>query len=184
VYLSNAEKEALQLTGYGDTPPWAVKQGLEQALGKGTYIPGEESLRIRLADAMDLEERLAEQRVEVAQEADEIDGLKPQCDEESTEAPVIASDEQEGPEGLSTDEWVSPLEIVQEGASEQELGHPDEEAAGPVAAGQEDFSSFTKTQLETFAADMFGVDLDRRKSKEHMIARVQELFNNGNEEAV
>jgi hypothetical protein len=60
VYLSNAEKEALFLTGYGDVPPWAVQQGLEQAVARGTYVPGEESLRIRLADALDLEERLAE----------------------------------------------------------------------------------------------------------------------------
>lgn len=62
MYLSNVEKEALQLTGFGDVPPWAVKQGLEQALAKATYIPGEEALRLRLADALDLEERLAEQQ--------------------------------------------------------------------------------------------------------------------------
>jgi hypothetical protein len=59
VYLSNAEKEALFLTGYGDVPPWAVQQGLEQALARGAYVPGEEALRLRLADALDLEERLA-----------------------------------------------------------------------------------------------------------------------------
>jgi hypothetical protein len=58
VYLSNAEKEALFLTGYGDVPPWAVQQGLEQALARGGYVPGEEALRLRLADALDLEERL------------------------------------------------------------------------------------------------------------------------------
>lgn len=59
MYLSNAEKETLFLTGYGDVPPWAVRQGLEQALARGTYVPGEEALRLRLAEQLDLEERLA-----------------------------------------------------------------------------------------------------------------------------
>ena len=72
MYLSNAEKEALQLTGYGDPPAWAVVQGLEQALGKGTYIPGEEALRLRLADALDLEERLALQQAEELQESGDV----------------------------------------------------------------------------------------------------------------
>ena len=72
MYLSNAEKEALQLTGYGDAPPWAVEQALEQALGKGTYIPGEEALRLRLADALDLEERLALQQAEELQESGDV----------------------------------------------------------------------------------------------------------------
>ena len=72
MYLSNAEKEALQLTGYGDVPPWAVVQGLEQALAKGTYIPGEEALRLRLSDALDLEERLATQQAEELQESGDV----------------------------------------------------------------------------------------------------------------
>jgi len=71
VYLSNAEKEALFLTGYGDVPPWVVQQGLEQALARGTYVPGEEALRLRLANALDLEERLAGQLAEEA-EGDEF----------------------------------------------------------------------------------------------------------------
>lgn len=79
MYLSNAEKEALQLTGWGDVPPWAVEQGLEQGLQQGTYVPGEESLRLRLADALDLEGRLAaagmetrEQQAMEAQQAEEL----------------------------------------------------------------------------------------------------------------
>ena len=72
MYLSNAEKEALQLTGFGDPPTWAVVQGLEQALGKGTYIPGEEALRLRLTDALDLEERLALQQAKELQESGDV----------------------------------------------------------------------------------------------------------------
>ena len=72
VYLSNAEKEALQLTGYGDPPTWAVVQALEQAVAKGTYIPGEEALRLRLTDALDLEERLALQQAEELQESADV----------------------------------------------------------------------------------------------------------------
>ena len=72
VYLSNAEKEALQLTGYGDPPPWAVVQGLEQALAKGAYIPGEEALRLRLTAALDLEERLALQQADELQESADV----------------------------------------------------------------------------------------------------------------
>jgi hypothetical protein len=177
MYLSNAEKEALQLTGYGDVPPWAVEQGLEQALGKGTYIPGEESLRIRLADALDLEERLAAQQAEVAQE-----------EEPSQEAEEATTEDQEAAEEPPADEYHSPLEIVTEGAEESELEVASEEEAAPAAEAQRikdcDFSSFTKTQLETFAADMFGVDLDRRESRDRMIARVQELVDEASEKAV
>ncbi len=79
MYLSNAEKEALFLTGYGDVPPWAVQQGLEQALARGTYVPGEEALRLRLAEQLDLEERLAtaggkttEQQAEELQESADV----------------------------------------------------------------------------------------------------------------
>lgn len=177
MYLSNAEKEALQLTGYGDTPLWAVKQGLEQALGKGTYIPGEESLRIRLADALDLEERLAAQQAEETQEQ-----------EPSQDAEEVTMEDQEVTEEPPADQYRSPLEIVTEGAEEAEQKVAGEEVAAPAAEAQRikdcDFSSFTKTELETFAVDMFGVNLDRRKSREHMIARVQELVDEANEKAV
>lgn len=150
MYLSNAEKEALWLTGYGDVPPWAVQQGLEQALARGSYVPGEEALRLRLVDALDLEERLATQRAE--------------------EAP--------------TDQWRSPLEIVQEGAEEAEQEVTGEEEAMPAAVDQQiedrDFSSFSKTQLVTFAADQFGVKLNRWVSRDELIAQVQNLVDEGN----
>ena len=177
MYLSNAEKEALQLTGYGDAPPWAVEQGLEQALGKGTYIPGEESLRIRLADALDLEERLAAQQAEETQEQ-----------EPSQDAEEVTMEDQEVTEKPPADQYRSPLEIVMEGGEEAEQEVASKEEAAPAAEAQRikdcDFSSFTKTQLETFAADMFGVDLDRRESKDRMIARVQELVDEASEKAV
>ena len=192
VYLSNAEKEALWLTGYGDAPPWAVQQGLEQALARGSYVPGEEALRLRLADALDLEDRLAAQLAEeLADEAegDEfasnlqqglLEGIQaPDGNAEDAAVQEVTSDGQEAPGAPSGDEWRSPLEIVQEGALEQELGHPDEEAAVPAPAevflSDHDFSSFTKTQLVTFAQEMFGVDLDRRESRDHLIAKVQKL---------
>ncbi len=75
MYLSNAEKEALWLTGYGDALPRVVEQALEQALVRGTYIPGEESLRLRLADALDLEERLAA-AVPMEREAEEVAAIE------------------------------------------------------------------------------------------------------------
>jgi hypothetical protein len=228
MYLSNAEKEALLLTGWGDVPPHVVEQGLEQALVHGSYIPGEESLRLRLADALDLEERLAAQQAEETQEQ-----------EPSQDAEEATTEGQEVTEEPPADQYRSPMEIVTERPEEAvgllphlcstctkvfpecdaqdivrnididswaegddadkvvacdgyelkpPLEIPDEEEAAPAAEAQQiedcDFSSFTKTQLEAFAADMFGVDLDRRKSRDHMIARVQELLNNGNEEAV
>lgn len=173
MYLSNAEKEALQLTGYGDVPPWGVEQGLEQALLKGTYIPGEESLRLRLADALDLEKRLAAQQAEETPEQ-----------EQSQDQEVAEEDEedQEATEEPPADLYRSPLEIVTEGVEEAELD------ATPAAEAQQvkdrDFSSFTKTELVTFAADMFGIDLDRRESRDRMIARVQGLVDEASEKAV
>jgi hypothetical protein len=99
VYLSNAEKEALWLTGYGDVPPWAVQQGLEQAQGRGTYVPGEESLWLRLADALALEERLAEQQAEE----------QPRIEEEAAEA---ATEGQEAPRDLLVGEGATTAEQV------------------------------------------------------------------------
>lgn len=169
MYLSNAEKEALQLTGYGDVPPWGVEQGLEQALLKGTYIPGEESLRLRLADALDLEKRLAAQQAEETPEQ-----------EQSQDQEVAEEDEedQEATEEPPADQYRSPLEIVTEGVEKAELD------AETQRIKDCDFSSFTKTELETFAADMFGIDLDRRESRDRMIARVQGLVDEANEKAV
>lgn len=169
MYLSNAEKEALQLTGYGDVPPWGVEQGLEQALLKGTYIPGEESLRLRLADALDLEKRLAAQQAEETPEQ-----------EQSQDQEVALEDEedQEATEEPPADQYRSPLEIVTEGVEKAELD------AETQRIKDCDFSSFTKTELETFAADMFGIDLDRRESRDRMIARVQGLVDEASEKAV
>ena len=184
MYLSNSEKEALWLTGYGDVPPWAVVQGLEQALARGSYVPGEEALRLRLGDALDLEERLATQRADEALNDQSADP-EPQGDAGGAAAQEATSGSQEEPGGPSGEEWRSPLEIVQEGALEHELERPDEEAAGPAAAEQEiedrDFSSFTKTQLVNFAKDQFGVDIDRRESRDQLIAQVQGLVDQGHE---
>lgn len=168
MYLSNAEKEALWLTGYGDVPPWAVQQGLEQALARGSYVPGEEALRLRLVDALDLEERLATQRAEEAQGAE---------DEPTTVG-------QDAAEEAPTGQWRSPLEIVQEGAEEPQQEATGEEEAMPAAVDQQiedrDFSSFSKTQLVTFAADQFGVKLNRWVSRDELIAQVQNLVDEGN----
>jgi len=160
VYLSNTEKEALWLTGYGDVPPWAAKQGLEQALARGSYIPGEEALRMRLADALDLEERLADQRAEEA----------------------AAAANQGAAEESSAGQWRSPLEMVSEGATDPAQdapGHaPGEEEAPPAAVDRpikdRDFSSFTKAQLLAFAAT-FGVQLKRTDSKDELVVQVQRL---------
>jgi len=175
VYLSNAEKEALWLTGYGDVPPWAVQQGIEQALERGTYIPGEEALLLRLADALDLEERLAAQQAE-----------EPQQEAVATEEPTTAG--QEAAEEPPTDQWRSPLEIVQEGAEEPQQEATDEDDAAPAAEAQRiedrDFSSFTKTQLVNFAADQFGVEIKRTVSRDELIATVQGLVDEANEKAV
>lgn len=168
MYLSNAEKEALWLTGYGDVPPWAVQQGLEQALARGSYVPGEEALRLRMVDALDLEERLATQRAEEAQGAED--------------EPATAG--QDAAEEAPTGQWRSPLEIVQEGAEEAEQEATGEEEAMPAAVDQQiedrDFSSFSKTQLVTFAADQFGVKLNRWVSRDELIAQVQNLVDEGN----
>ena len=89
---------------------------------------------------------------------------------------------EEATEEPPADLYHSPLEIVTEGVEEAELD------ATPAAEAQQiedrDFSSFTKTELVTFAADMFGVVLDRRESRDHMIARVQELVDEASEKAV
>jgi hypothetical protein len=260
VYLSNAEKEALFLTGYGDVPPWAAQQGLEQALARGTYVPGEEALRIRLADALDLEERLALQRAEELQESadvgisdlafaaayNEMASYVAEGFQQGLAEGIEAS--QEAAEEPPTAPWRSPLEIVTEGATEAEqeaavaaelaaLPHlcsactkefpdcdgtnivwgvdidssaegadadkvvscmehepkpeqepPGEGDAAPAAVAQRiedrDFSSFTKAQLLTFAADHFGVQLKLADSKDELIAQVQRLVDEANEKAV
>jgi hypothetical protein len=283
VYLSNAEKETLFLTGYGDVPPWAVQQGLEQALARGTYVPGHESLAVRLAEQLDLEERLAtaggktteqqqaesdgmegvaeqldwedketigeeEQRLLVVQrwmERGPLDAMQRMyadqvyasltrlhqtslgrlsematewgqgIDEETndaaatvdwdaaleehrvylaTEWPSLAlggaateeatTEHQEPPGEPPVDEWRSPLEIVQEGASEGELQGPGEEPVAPAATEQEiedqDFTRFTKAQLVSFAMDNFGMSLNRWDSKDQLIAQVQQLVDEAN----
>jgi hypothetical protein len=267
--LSNAEKEALQLTGYGDVPPWAVQQGLEQAQAKGTYIPGEEVLRLRLAEQLDLNERLAAQQAEESQDADDeefasnlqqglLEGIEAfQEGEDATATEEATTEDQEAAEEPPADQWRSPLEIVTEGAEEAEQGVPGEadvapdvvaaelaalphlcstcikefpecgssnivwgvdidssaegadadkvvacdghepaieeaategqDAAPPAVAQQiedRDFSSFTKAQLLTFAADHFGVEPKRACSKDELILQVQRLVDEANEKAV
>jgi len=238
VYLSNAEKEALQLTGYGDVPPWAVEQGLEQALMKGTYIPGEDALRLRLADALDLEERLALQQAEELKESADVaisdlafaaaynemashvaegfqqglaEGIEasqeaaatvdpdaaveehlaaewPSLDLEATATEEATTEAQEAAEEPPAAPWRSPLEIVTEGAREGELEAPGEEDAAPAAEAQRiedrDFSSFTKTQLVTFAWDQFGKKLNRQDSKDDLVGQVQDLVDEANQKAV
>ena len=204
MYLSNAEKEALFLTGYGDVPPWAVQQGLEQALARGAYVPGEDAMRIRLADALDLEERLAtaggkttEQQAEEAQRAEDeafangfqqglVEGIEASQEAAATEG--ATTEGQEAAEEPPTAPWRSPLEIVTEGAEEPEQEPPGGEDAAPAAVTQRiedrDFSSFTKAQLLTFAADHFGVQLKLADSKDELIAQVQQLVNEANERVV
>jgi hypothetical protein len=208
MYLSNAEKEALQLTGFGDVPPWAVEQGLEQALGKGTYIPGEEALRLRLADALDLEERLARQQAEELQESADVDisdlafaaaynemtshvaeGFQQGLAEGIEASQEAAATEAQGaPEKPPADPWRSPLEIVTEGGEEGELGAPGEETAAPAAVAQRiedrDFSSMTKAQLLGFAQDHFGARLNRQDSKDDLVGQVQGLVDEANQKAV
>ena len=212
MYLSNAEREALQLTGYGDVPPWAVVQGLEQALGKGTYIPGEEALRLRLADALDLEERLAAQAEEEQESADVaigdlafaaaynemasyvaegfqqglVEGIEASQEAAATEE--TTTEGQEAAKEPPSDQWRSPLEIVTEGAEEAEQEATGEEDAAPAAVAQRiedrDFSSLTKTQLVNFAQDYFGVALKRTVPRDELIATVQGLVDEANEKAV
>lgn len=224
MYLSNAEKEALFLTGYGDVPPWIVQQGLEQALARGTYVPGEEALRLRLTAALDLEERLTAQLTEEAEEVESNEfannlqqGLLEGAEAFTAEqiADYLAfpggyeghpddhermqllhqlhnakptTEGQEAPEEAAASEWRSPLEIVTEGAEEPEQEPPGEEDVAPTAVAQQiedrDFSSFTKAQLLTFAADHFGVQLKLADSKDELITQVQRLVDEANEKAV
>lgn len=182
MYLSNAEKEALWLTGYGDCPPWAVQEGLEQALARGSYVPGEESLRLRLADALGLEERLAAQRTEEVEGETALAGGEPAVDWEIEDA-VATTEVQEAAEEPLADQWRSPLEIVTEGAEEPEQEPPGEGDAAPAAVAQRiedgDFSSFTKAQLLAFAAT-FGVQLKRTDPRDELIVQVQRLVDEAN----
>jgi hypothetical protein len=196
MYLSNAEKEVLFLTGFGDVPPWAVQQGLEQALARGTYVPGEESLRLRLADALDLDERLAAQLIEEAEKVESnefasnhqqglLEGIEAfQEGEDATATEEATTERQEAPEEPPTAPWRSPLEIVTEGAEEPEQEPSGEEDAAPAATEQQiedrDFSGFTKAQLVNFAWDQFGVELKRTDSKDELIAQVQQLVDEAN----
>ena len=229
VYLSNLEKESLFLTGFNDVPPWVVQQGLEQALGRGSYVPGEEALRMRLADALDLEERLAAQvedeafangfqqglveGIEASQEAAAIEGAGAFTAEQIADYLAFpagyeghpddhermqllrqlhnakpTTEGQEAPEEPPTAPWRSPLEIVTDGAEEPEQGPSGGEDAAPAAVAQQiedrDFSSCTKAQLLTFAADHFGVQLKLADSKDELIAQVQRLVDEANEKAV
>lgn len=161
--MSNAEKEALQLTGYGDVPPWAVEQGLEQALGKGTYVPGEEALRLRLADALDLEERLATaaedeafvegfqqglvEGIEASQEAaatvdsdaaveEHLAAEWPSLTLEAAATEEATTEGQEVAEEAPAGQWRSPLKIVTEGAEEAEQDAPGKGDAAPAAEAQ------------------------------------------------
>ena len=166
MYLSNAEKEALWLTGYGDVPPWAVQQGLEQALARGAYIPGEEALRLRLADALDLEERLAtaggKTTEQQAEEAAAIEGAGAFTAEQIADYLAFpggheghpddhermqllrqlhnakpTTEGQEAAKEPPADQWRSPLEIVTEGPEEAEQDAPGEEDAAPAAVAQQ-----------------------------------------------
>ena len=173
MYLSNAEKEALWLTGYGDVLPRVVEQALEQALANGTYIPGEEALRLRLADALDLEERLAAALL-MEREAEEVafaeglqqglvEGIEQERFEEDLVDAFVAGDEpavdweieeattegQEAAKEPPADQWRSPLEIVTEGAEEA------------VALLPHLCSTCTKVFPECDAQDIFwSVDID------------------------
>jgi hypothetical protein len=210
VYLSNAEKEALFLTGYGDVPPCAVQQGLVQALARGTYVPGEEALRLRLAEQLDLEERLAAQAeddafaeglqqdlvegVEASQEAAAIEGAGAFTAEQIADYLAFpggyeghpddhermqllrqlhnakpTTEGQEAAEEPPTAPWRSPLEIVTEGAEEAEQEAPGEEDAHIP------FSSFTKAQLLEFLSGEVEVEFDESDSKEQLRSRAQEL---------
>lgn len=209
VYLSNTWKEALSLVGSGDLAPFKVRQALEDALRRGVYVPGEEALRMRLADAAGLEERL------MAVLLDELEtGLDPRVDpvgDEPTVDPDAAVNEhlaaswpeltleaaateeattegQEAAEEASADRWRSPLEIVTEGAEEAPQEAAGEEDAAPAAvAGRiedQDFSSFSKPKLCNFAREHFGVSLRLSALKDELIARVQELVDEANEKSV
>ncbi len=179
--MSNAEKEALWLTGYGDARPRVVEQALEQALARGTYIPGEEALRLRLADALDLEERLAAQLIEAVEE--HLAAEWPSLTLEVAATEEVTTEGQEAAKEPPADQWRSPLEIVTEGAEEPEQEPPGKEDAAPAAVARRiedrDFSAFTKAQLLAFAAT-FGVQLKRTDSKDELIAHVQGLVDEAN----
>lgn len=176
VYLSNLEKQSLFLTGFNDVPPWVVQEALEQVTARGSYVPGEEALRLRLADALSLEDRLA---ADLPMERETEDAAA--TEEATTEA-------QEPPEEPPAGQWRSPLETVQEGAEEAPQEPPGEEGGAPAAVDRQiedrDFSSFSKTQLVSFAADQFGVELKRWVSRDELIATVQRLVDEANEKVV
>jgi len=169
VYLSNAEKEALFLTGYGDVPPWVVQQGLEQALARGTYVPGEEALRLRLRDALDLDGRLAAQVEDDAFAEGFQQGLVEgiEAAQEAAASEEAATTAQEAAEEPAASEWRSPLEIVTEGAEEPEQEPPGEgdaalaAVAAELAALPHLCSACTKEYPECDSSNIvWGVDID------------------------
>jgi hypothetical protein len=169
VYLSNAEKEALWLTGYGDAPPWAVHEGLERALLRGSYVPGEESLRLRLAAALDLEERLAAQRAEEAEGETALAGDEPVVDgvwvaTDGEDAAPSAVHQEVEDQDLST---FSKLELVDYGVQEPPVH---------LEVEDQDLSTFSKLELVDYAFDTFGVKLKQSESKNRLIAHVQGLI--------
>lgn len=201
MYLSNLEKQSLFLTGFDDVPPWVVQEALERVTARGSYVPGEEALRLRLAEQLDLEGRLAtagrkttEQQAKEAQATDDAaveehltaEWASLTLDAAATEE--VTTEGQEAAEEPPAGQWRSPLEIVQEGAEEAPQEPPGEEGVAPVAVDRQiedrDFSSFTKTQLVSFAADQFGVELKRTVSRDELIATVQGLVDEANEKVV
>ena len=50
-----------------------------------------------------------------------------------------------------------------------------ERAAGPKRDPKSDFAAMNKRELEAYALERFGVDLDRRKSKANLIEEIVKL---------
>jgi hypothetical protein len=177
VYLSNAEREALGLLYESHPDAWVVAQAIDQARLRGAYIPGEESLLIRLADAEDYEARMqAERDKENPQPIQE-------AQEQAPEAVEVESPAEEAPEAVAAEETVAPikpaiLSLARLGGSE-----PVEEVVpfdpGPDPVLDQDFTTFTKAQLIDFAAEQFGKRLDPGKRKDSLIAEVQTLVDAG-----
>jgi hypothetical protein len=177
VYLSNTEREALFLTGCTDPEPWMVAQAIEQAKQRGTYIQGEESLLLRLAEAEEYEARMQAARDEAAQ-AEPVQAEP--AEEPQEEAPSEAPDESpaESAEAAAVaEESVDP--VAPAVLSLASLDCPLPFDPGPEPAADQDFTSYTKAELIDYAFDMFGKTLDPAKRKDSLIAEVQALVDAG-----
>ncbi len=178
MYLSNTEREALFLTGYTDPEPWMVAQAIEQAKQRGTYVPGEEALLLRLAEAEEYEARMQAARdaavqAEPVQEPQEEASIEApdESPAESTEAAAVAEESADPvePAVLSLASLDCPLPF-----------DPGPELADvPEAPNDEDFTSYTKAELINYAFDMFGKTLDPAKRKDSLIAEVLALVDAG-----